>query len=432
MEHHESSAASRAASMERLVKEVRSAGNCSHPVRLRGELINLATGEIRPSSLRVACKDRRSVHCLSCSALYQADAWIQVAVGLNGGKGVPESVATHPQVFLTLTAPSVGPVHRRTPSGRCQFRELGPCPHGRSVRCRLRHDNNADVLGTPICEECFDYSRAVLWNAQCSKLWNRTVQEMRRRLKVLATKNDTEPNDVSLSYLKVAEFQRRGLVHFHVVLRLDGGGDQISPPPPWLSSSMLANIVSTTVPHVHWTGHDGHDVVWGEQFDLADLTSSGEQHRRIASYLAKYATKTTDDSLGLARRFRSRADIEHAQVEPHRMTMALTSWDLAQRPEFARLRLAHHAHALGYTGQIITKSRHFSVTFASLREVRADFQRSRSDGDPTLAHLHYDGRGYDDPRAQHAAEMFHRMKVELRQEAAARRRQVAAAVEVDQ
>ena len=64
--------------------------------------------------------------------------------------------------------------------------------------------------------------------------------------------------------------------------------------------------------------------------------------------------------------------------------------------------------------------------------MRADFQRSRSDGDPTLAHLHYDGRGYDDPRAQHAAEMFHRMKVELRQEAAARRRQVAAAVEVDQ
>ncbi len=45
-------------SMERLVQEVRSAGNCSHTLRLRGELINLATGEIRPSSLRVACKDR--------------------------------------------------------------------------------------------------------------------------------------------------------------------------------------------------------------------------------------------------------------------------------------------------------------------------------------------------------------------------------------
>ena len=30
---------------------------------------------------------------------------------------------------------------------------------------------------------------------------------------------------VRVAYAKVAEFQTRGLVHFHVVVRLDGGGD---------------------------------------------------------------------------------------------------------------------------------------------------------------------------------------------------------------
>ena len=32
---------------------------------------------------------------------------------MRGGKGVPESVAERPLVFLTLTAPSFGPVHSR-------------------------------------------------------------------------------------------------------------------------------------------------------------------------------------------------------------------------------------------------------------------------------------------------------------------------------
>ena len=73
-----------------LLREVEQAGNCSHPIRLRGETVNLATGEVGESLLRVACKDRRHVVCPSCSYLYKADAWILVSSGLVGGKGIPE------------------------------------------------------------------------------------------------------------------------------------------------------------------------------------------------------------------------------------------------------------------------------------------------------------------------------------------------------
>ncbi len=61
----------------------------------------------------VPCKDRRASVCPSCSRLYAKDAWHLVAAGIRGGKGVDACVANHPQLFVTLTAPSFGPVHAR-------------------------------------------------------------------------------------------------------------------------------------------------------------------------------------------------------------------------------------------------------------------------------------------------------------------------------
>lgn len=73
-------------STSELVKDVQQAGGCTHPIRLRGEFINTATGEVNERPLLVACKDRRAVLCPSCSYLYKADAWIVVSTGLIGGK----------------------------------------------------------------------------------------------------------------------------------------------------------------------------------------------------------------------------------------------------------------------------------------------------------------------------------------------------------
>lgn len=103
----------------RLLREVEVSGNCSHPIRLSGEMVNIATGEVNSGALRVACKDRRQVVCPACSDVYQTDAWILVAAGLNGGKGVSEEVGRHPRLFVTLTAPSFGAVHTITAHGHC-------------------------------------------------------------------------------------------------------------------------------------------------------------------------------------------------------------------------------------------------------------------------------------------------------------------------
>ncbi|MGO9298283.1 MAG: replication initiator, partial [Streptosporangiaceae bacterium] len=42
----------------------------------------------------------------TCSAVYKRDARQLVRAGLTGGKGIPETVASHPCVFATFTAPS--------------------------------------------------------------------------------------------------------------------------------------------------------------------------------------------------------------------------------------------------------------------------------------------------------------------------------------
>ncbi len=46
-----------------------------------------------------------------------------------------------------------------------------------------------------------------------------------------------------LSYAKVAEYQARGLVHFHAVIRLDGPDGPDSPPPGWATVPLLDTAI---------------------------------------------------------------------------------------------------------------------------------------------------------------------------------------------
>jgi len=90
---------------ERFERQLRSAGYCRHPVRLRGQLdgVDVETGEVRTifstatepdETLLKCCGNRRQAVCPSCAEVYRGDAFQLVAAGLRGGKGVPESAAS--------------------------------------------------------------------------------------------------------------------------------------------------------------------------------------------------------------------------------------------------------------------------------------------------------------------------------------------------
>ncbi|MGB8195623.1 MAG: replication initiator [Acidimicrobiales bacterium] len=409
-----------------LIRELQSSSNCSHPIRLRGELVNLATGEVTQRALKVACKDRREIVCPACSYLYRADTWILVSTGLVGGKGTPAVVGTHPRLFVTLTAPSFGAVHTIRDSGSCvtqQKSSKSQCVHRRITSCARRHSDNDVELGRPLCEKCFDYRGAVLWNAHSSRLWNNTIQLIRRLLAAEGGVGQPNLSTVAqLHYLKVAEVQRRGLAHFHCVLRLDGPKSIEAEPPKWASAEVLESVVRASIERASAPDVDGHLARWGRIYDIQDLAQREEGAIKVAAYVAKYAAKTTDGSKELARRFRSRRQIVSLVDDPHLRRLALTAWDLGGEAKFESMHLRVHANTFGFTGQLITKSRAFSTTFAALRSARTDYMAGEREGDPVEGTFHFEGRGYDDPRGTQLAEFFFTADRELREEARARDR----------
>ena len=168
-----------------------------------GEITGSWSTDDQPDGvLHVRCKDRRASRCKPCSLLYQDDAYQLTRAGLAGGKGVPESVQAHPG----------------------------------------------------------DYGGAVAWNHHASELWRRTTIRVYRELAhLLGRSESTVKRQVRLSYVKVAEWQRRGLIHFHAAVRLDAkpqnDGDTEHAPPPEgytpdvLNAAIRAAVARVSVPY---------------------------------------------------------------------------------------------------------------------------------------------------------------------------------------
>jgi hypothetical protein len=204
-----------------------------------------------------------------------------------------------------------------------------------------------------------------------------------------------------LSYIKVVEFQARGLVHLHVVLRADGGAGPSEPPPNWLDAPVLTEAIGRVVSEVGVPVEGVDDAglrraCWGPQHDVRVLLARDDADATaIAAYVAKYATKTADGTPWLAHRIRTGAQIERLVLRPHIVTMVKTAWALGARRNLAPLRLRDHAHTLGYPGQFSSKSVRFSTTFTALRRARSDYVRRDAVPDFDYAgEWRYAGRGY--------------------------------------
>jgi hypothetical protein len=397
---------------ERWAELVAQAGYCHHPIRLAGrvEHANRQTGEIRQvydsgrepdGVLLKACGTRRESRCPSCAAVYRADAYQLLAAGLKGGKGVPESVAGHPRLFVTFTAPSFGRVHTRKAQGRLVLpchphRQGARCPHGIRDGCWHRHDADDPRLGEPLCPGCYDAEAQVLWNALAPELWRRTTIALQRALGRLVGLQEGELRRlVRVSYAKVAEFQRRGAIHFHAVIRLDAATacrcpGCLAPPAQPFTATLLEDALRQSVPAVRVpcpsleNGGPERYARWGEQLDVRNITrddgEAGElSAEQVAGYIAKYATKATESfGAGLDRRLTDADDLERLDKLPaHVGELVRAAWALGGRPELEELRLRAWAHMLGFRGHWSTKSRRYSTTMTVLRRARVAFARRR-------------------------------------------------------
>ena len=96
---------------------------------------------------------------------------------------------------------------------------------------------------TPL-RRLLDYEAAVLFNAYAGKLWRRFTTYLPRHLARLAGLTQQQLRALArVRYVKVAEYQERGVVHFHAVIRLDAPGEDHQPPAERFTADLLADAI---------------------------------------------------------------------------------------------------------------------------------------------------------------------------------------------
>ncbi|MFC1436564.1 replication initiator [Streptacidiphilus sp. N1-3] len=401
----------------RWLEQVEATGGCAHPVYLSGRTVRFDadTGEVlgefstrgEPGErLAVRCRNRRRSVCPACAWQYQGDAFHLVRAGLVGGKGVPAGVAGHPRVFVTLTAPSFGRVHR---VGECHPRCRPICPHGSPVTCGRVHAEDDALVGQPLCGSCYDYVGHVLWNAHAGQLWKAFGDNLYHRVAARVGVGRTSVRRlVRVSAAKVAEYQKRGAVHFHAVLRLDGPDGPGSDPPAWATADLLLAVVpgaasAVALRPVESAAYGERRLRFGTQIEAHVLAGAGDE--QVAGYVAKYTSKSTDDTGALDHRITSLSEVRALRVSGHVRALVGTCWQLGGLPELEVLRLRACAHMLGYRGVCLSKTRVYSTTFGALRAERTGHRTGRPvvEGGGVESAWRYAGRGYTAGQALVAA-----------------------------
>ncbi|MGX1506060.1 UNVERIFIED_CONTAM: hypothetical protein RKD43_004685 [Streptomyces graminofaciens] len=395
---------------DRWKDQVHRTGGCSDPIHLTGwtlakdkttgETLRRYSTDTEPGGrLRVACGNRRASRCPACAYTYAGDTYHLIRAGLVGdeSKDIPATVRDHPRVFATLTAPSFGPVHNRPDRGVC--------------RCGARHPEDDPALGTALDPATYDYAGTVLFNNHAGQLWQRFTTRLRREIAARAGLSQRELKDVlRVSYGKVAEFQKRGAIHFHAVIRLDGPDGPGSPPPSWASVQLLDDSIRAAVAHSYTSvtvpaagDQPCRPFRWGRQLDIRPVKAFGDgsdiTEQAVASYVAKYATKAAESTGSLDRRIGNREVLDLLDVPDHPRRLIEVCLDLAAL--YPDRKLGAWAHMLGFRGHFSTKSRRYSTTLGALRQIRADYRAAQDHhalGDPdtvlVLASWEYAGHGH--------------------------------------
>ena len=287
-------------------------------------------------------------------------------------------------IFATLTAPSFGAVHSRaTGPGRAAAalpsatRRAG-LPARHPLVCTRVHDEGDPCLGEPLCRECFDYDGALLWNNLLGELWRRTTIYLPRKLARLV--GITQKRLSSSRARRLREGRRVPAARARARARGDPARStrcpstgatscarptraspsscsrtRCAPPPPRSPSRCRTRSAAATSPGAR------------SSTSSTSAPAARSNPASCAGYLAKYATKATEQAGGVLHRV-TEHEVDQLPVREHVKTYLRHAFALDAQLDDRRL--ARNAHAFGYRGHCLTKSRRFSTTFKQLRADR--------------------------------------------------------------
>ena len=376
---------------------------CSHPIQLRSrtDMIDLATGELAPSTAR------RPPHAATAArpSARPARRCTSGTPASSSARAWPEAKASPRRSPRTraCSPPSPPPPSARSTPAACAARPCCPAaPAATPTPGAARTAGTSPARPGTSRATPASASRcarpATTTNRRCCStptrrtLWRRFVTYLPRHLARLAgVTQKTLRAQLRIRFVKVAEYQARGVVHFHAVIRLDAPGEDYQPPPPGITADLLCDAIDQAAAAVRLViDHDGQAVAlgFGPQTDTrtirhgSELPGTGQalNGQAVANYIAKYATKTLSAPACPACGSAAKPTSTSSAAPPTTGAMITAAWQLGSTRHAARFRA--WAHMLGYGGHFLTKSRRYSVTFGQLRAARADHRRATRPRNP--------------------------------------------------
>lgn len=277
----------------------------------------IARGCVRPiktdTGVWVRCGSRVKSRCESCAELYRGD-WAAIArSGIFDGP-----VERYRFYLLTLTAPSFGSVHRVP---RVAGNDAAKCG------CGVRHGaGDAGLRGVPLDSSTYDYLGQVAWNRDAGLLWDRTRRRLRDRWD-------------STEYFIVREWQDRGVLHVHVLVRIDRAE---APSADVLRDAARSAVGVSKV--------DGALVEWGAQAKCDAFRADGDGAKTIW-YLSKALNYVMKDVV-------HQGENVHPRVWAHLQALERAARSIRCAPECEPASCLGRVHdRFGARSQVVSASR---------------------------------------------------------------------------
>lgn len=336
------------------------------------------------------CGATRWQDCTYCATLYAGD----VRHLMHEGASAPGRQFGSDLVFLTLTAPSYGPVHSAPKFSFADEVFKGRQPKPKKCRCGKSHRPEEGMQGVPLNPTRYRYTDHVRFNSNVSGIMDATLKSLNKRLRRFGLQG-------TLPYIRVLEMQARFAVHVHMVLlvpvrvlvRLGG-------------SQELRRLVEVTAKSTRYNPQDGSEpIAWGREMKTiihsaldkeADTQVRSrwlERRSAMLKYLAKYSAK------GLGTNYPT---LSKAQKAHHRMLANIARERLRPEKDAAYSRIADDdpertlkqarvtkkfyriAEAAGCRARVFSKNSAWTgTTLQDRRKQRSDHLRQTQSQAPT-------------------------------------------------
>lgn len=227
-------------------EEATKAHACCRQIRM----LDVESGEL----VTIRCGTRSEKRCPGCAWLYKKDTAKLLRSGLIRG-------GAYRFFLLTLTAPSFGRCH--VVPKRDERKKCG---------CGTYHDavKDVDLRGVPLDITRYAYDRQVAFNYHIGKLWNATLALLRKHYPDMA-------------FAKVFEWQQRGALHVHALLRFRAADFVAAGDPADIIRRMALSVRA-----MH------QSMYWGNQCKCDEIRGAG-QVDGVIGYLKKAVAYVTKD-----------------------------------------------------------------------------------------------------------------------------------------